>query len=348
MLTPTQLAADAFKLGLRGREVDAVVSTSAPNILSSTPFIGVKLERPEQLFSMFLDADKRFIYGENSKFYFSTYYVYHERCPFARIYAYTLEDIFEIGKLHYRLQQHGYGLPTIAQKQFETAIDIQGHLARVEAYKKNLKRETQAFAIIFEGRREAQITDEGIFLNSPTCLSCKEEREVLMTSSLGGKDGLMVGFYLCTQCQHRASTRSSLLAFLAESFKIRNPFHFRTLSQQEIFDIGKRTLEHSLKCTLQKVDFARFQLTGVRKSGIRVIFRLEGPLNYGYMIFDSNGKQLGRFDSSHDHPELPVQPDHFHYALPDNSKVRSSFLTGVPELDAAVIRMYIEDVEQQS
>ena len=68
MLTPTQLAVDAFKLGLRGREVDAVVSTSVPNILSSTPLIGVKLERPEQLFSMLPDADKRFIYGENSKF----------------------------------------------------------------------------------------------------------------------------------------------------------------------------------------------------------------------------------------------------------------------------------------
>ena len=142
MLTPTQLAIDAFKLGLRGREVDAVVSTSAPNILSSTPFIGVKLERPEQLFSMLPDADKLFIYGENSKFYFSAYYVFHERCPFARIYSYTLEDIFEIGKLDHRLRQHGYRLPTIAQKQFETVIDIQGHSARVEAYRQNPKRET--------------------------------------------------------------------------------------------------------------------------------------------------------------------------------------------------------------
>jgi Family of unknown function (DUF6516) len=152
---------------------------------------------------------------------------------------------------------------------------------------------------------------------------------------------------LSTQCQDRALTRSSLLAFLAESFKVRNPFPSRPLSQQEIFDNGKRTLEHSLQCTLQKVDPARFQLTGVRKSGLRVIFRLEGPNNYAYMIFGPNGKQLGRFDSSNDHPELPVQPDHFHYALPDNSKVRSSFLMGLPELDAAVIQMYIEDVEQQ-
>jgi hypothetical protein len=66
------------------------------------------------------------------------------------------------------------------------------------------------------------------------------------------------------------------------------------------------------------------------------------------MIFDSKGKQLGRFDSSDHHSKLAFQPDHFHYALPDSSKVRSSFLTGIPTLDASAIRAYIESVEQQS
>src|SRR5262245_4850213 len=159
MHTPTQLAIDAFKLGLRGRELDAVVSIFAPNIRSSTPFIGVKLEKPEQLFSMLPDADKRFIYGQNSKFYFSAYYMFHEHCPFARIYSYALEDIFEIGELYHHLKQHGYSLPTIAQKQFETVIDIQGHLARVEAYRQNMKRETQVHIPIYEGKREAQTTN---------------------------------------------------------------------------------------------------------------------------------------------------------------------------------------------
>lgn len=349
MLTPTQLAVDAFKLGFRGRDVDALVSTSAPNILSSTPFIEVTLEKAEQLFSMFPDADKCFIYLEGKKCYFSAYYIYNDKCPFARIFSYVLENnIFEIGKLHHRIKQDGYDLETITQKRFEIVIDIDGHLARVESYKNNLQKETKTFSIIYEGRKEAKITEEGIFLNSCTCLTCENEREVLMTSTTGGNNGLIIGFYLCAKCQNEALKQSSIFAFLAESFRIRNHFHCQTLSQLEIFEIGKHTLEHSLKCTLQKVDPTRLQLTGNRESGLRVVFRLDSLLNYGYMIFDFNGKQLGRFDSSNDHPELPVQPDHFHYSLPNNSKVRSSFLTGVPELDAMAILMYIEEIEQQS
>jgi hypothetical protein len=78
MITPAQLAADAFKFGLLGRKVDALVSTSAPNIPSSTLFIRVELERPEQLFAMLPDADKRFICVENDNFHFCAYYVFHE------------------------------------------------------------------------------------------------------------------------------------------------------------------------------------------------------------------------------------------------------------------------------
>ena len=96
------------------------------------------------------------------------------------------------------------------------------------------------------------------------------------------------------------------------------------------------------------MDHVQSQLTGIRESGIKIIFRLEGTSNYAYMIFDSKGKQLGRFDSSDHHPELSFYPDHFHYALPDSSKVRSSFLTGIPVLDAAAIRAYIEGIERQS
>ena len=166
-----------------------------------------------------------------------------------------------------------------------------------------------------------------------------------MTSSIG-TNGLMLGFHLCSSCHEKATYHPSLLDFLAENFRIRNPFRVRPQSQQEVFDAGRHTLEKDLNCKLEKIDPDRLQLTGSRASGVKVIFRLEGPLNYGYMIFNSEGKQVGRFDSSNDHPDLPVGPDHFHYALPDNSKVRSSFLTGIPELDVAVIRAYIESVEK--
>jgi hypothetical protein len=189
-------------------------------------------------------------------------------------------------------------------------------------------------------------------------MACGGEGGVMATSSIfgfpviTGEEGMMMGYVLCTKCADDASAHPSLPAFLAEKFKSYslNPFpgYSKKLSQEDIFAIGKYTLEHDLKCTLQKVDHAQSQLTGIRKSGIKIIFRLEGTSNYAYMIFDSTGKQLGRFDSSDHHLELPFPPDHFHYGLPNSRKVKPSFLTGIPIIDAAAIRTYIEGIECQS
>jgi Family of unknown function (DUF6516) len=358
-ITPMELATFAFSRGFSARGVDLVVSIIAPNIRSSIPFIGIKLVSPAYLLFMLPDADKCFVYGEGGRFHFSAYYRFFDRCPFARIYSYALEDIFEIAELDRRLRQYGYKMPTIAQRQFEAVIDIQGHAARVDTYSQNLEKERRTFVTLFEGRREAQITSNGVWFNSTSCMTCGGKGEVMATSSfngfpfIAGEEGMIVGFCLCTKCADEASTRSSFHAFIAEKFNFHDPLYcqryWKRLSQEDVFEIGKYTLECDLKkCTLQKVDHAQSQLTGIRESGIKVIFRLEGISKYAYMIFDSKGKQLGRFDSSDHHPELPFQPDHFHYALPNSRKVRSSFLTGIPTVDAAAIRAYIEGIERQS
>jgi Family of unknown function (DUF6516) len=307
---------------------------------------------------MLPDADKRFIYGEGGRFYFSAYYSFFECCPFARLYSYVLDDIFEIAELDHRLRQYGYEMPTIAQRQFETVIDIQGHAARVDTYTQNLEKERGPFITLFEGRREAQIASEGVWLNTTCCMACGGKGEVMMTSSvngfpvIAGEEGVVLGFHLCTKYMDSTSTRPSLRAFIAERFNFHDSSYsqryHKGFSQEDIFEIGRYALECDLKCILQKVDHAQSQLTGIRESGIKIIFRLEGTSNYAYIILDSKGKQVARFDSSDHHPELPFQPDHFHYALPDSSKVRSSFLTGIPVLDAAAIRAYIEDIERQS
>jgi hypothetical protein len=307
---------------------------------------------------MLPDADKCFVYGKKGRFYFSADYRFFDRCPFARIYSYALEDLFEIAELDYRLRQYGYEIPTIAQRQFEAVIDIQGHATRVDTYRQNLENERRTFTTLFEGRREAQIISEGVWFNSTSSMTCGVEAEVMGTSSsygfpvIAGEEGMMMGFPFCTKCADEASTRSSFLAFIAEKLNFHNPHYSqkyeKRLSQEDLFKIGMYTLEYDLKCTLQKVDHAQSQLTGIRESGIKVIFRLEGTSNYAYMIFDSNGKQVGRFDSADHHSELPFPPDHFHYGLPNSCKVKSSFLTGIPIVDAAAIRVYIEDIERQS
>lgn len=67
--------------------------------------------------------------------------------------------------------------------------------------------------------------------------------------------------------------------------------------------------------------------------------------DYAYVVLDALGKQVYRFDAADHHGHLPVQPDHEHTGLPkDNSEVRSSFLTGVPQADTARLREIVEQL----
>lgn len=229
----------------------------------------------------------------------------------------------------------------------QTMLPAEAHAMRVADYRRRLNQEARPYDGLYKGRRQARIAAEGILLNSGNqCLACDALRERLVTMTLGGPDGLLVGFHLCQPCSDEAGTFPSLLAYLSARFHVPIPYSVVSVSREEAYERGKRVLRDDLGCEIEKEVPSQLQATGRRPSGFRVIFRLEGPLNYGYTVFDPNWRQIGRFDSSNDHPELPYGPDHFHYDLPaDNTKVWSSFLTGVPELDVLALRDFLKQVE---
>ena len=86
-------------------------------------------------------------------------------------------------------------------------------------------------------------------------------------------------------------------------------------------------------------------MTMTRSSGIKIILRIDAMDNYGYMFFDSKGKQIARVDSANHHV-LNYGPDHLHPdVLHDESNVVSSFTTGSPLLDAKLISKLITKIE---
>jgi hypothetical protein len=100
-ITPMELATFAFSRGFPSRGVDITVSITAPNIRSSLPFIGIKLVSPAYLLFMLPDADKRFVYGEGGRFYFSAYYRFFDA---VRLHAFT--------RLHLRTSSKSQNLIT--------------------------------------------------------------------------------------------------------------------------------------------------------------------------------------------------------------------------------------------
>ena len=345
MLTTERAALVAFHFDLKGRSADELVwRLCAANMSAEALFMGVDSEDIGRFGSMLPDADKLFALASDEEVYFCALYPPHQFSPLARVYAHrcrcTKQDM---GSALRNLRRKGSDFPLTDGPGLRRLIGESGRRERVRAFRRRLGPETAHFKAIHRGRRTAGVADEGILLASDLCSVCKKPYEGLSTSTFIW--GLMLGVHLCPKCQKEAERFPSLFHFVAEKFGGVWPFEVEPVSREDIYEMGERVLRDELACSIVKRVPDRYQVTGRRESGYKVIVRVTSTFDYAYVILDARGKQVYRFDAADHHGHLPVQPDHEHTSLPeDNGEVRSSFLTGIPQADVARLREILEQV----
>ncbi len=339
MLTTEGAASVAFHFGLEGKGVDKLVCCfCAANMPDSAPFMGVELDDVGQFGSMLADSRKVFASLSDEHFVFRALYTPSDLSPWARVYTHRQRPMKQdVAASLVNFRQKGFDFKPISRSEVERLVGKDGRRERVRAFRKRLAPTTAPFATIHGGRRTAGVANQGILLASDLCSVCKKRYEGLSTTTFVG--GLMLGVHLCPECRKEAERFPSLFHFVAEKFGDVWPFEVRPVSRQEIFEMGERVLRDELACSIVRRAPDRYQVVGRRESGYEVILRVPSRFDYAYVILDARGKQVYRFDAADHHGHLPVQPDHEHTGLPeDNSEVRSSFLTGIPPMDAARLR----------
>ena len=255
-----------------------------------------------------------------------------------------------------KLSQCRDSLPGLTECSSEAALEelaqAAGYAERLADYnKRNANPKLELVKKFYEGRTGATATQRVDILDSgDACLICNEpalQGVVAATIAVGDHAQTLV-FSLCPE--HEAeSGQVFLFDFLATKFKYTSPLRITEASSEDIFRQIEKALG-DLDCADLKRDDAKVQVTGTRKSGMKVILRCElhtGKRSYAYMMTTPSKVNLRRVDNAHDHPEQTFRWDHQHEGLPkDNSIVAPSFTFGLATLDMPKIRSELELAEK--
>jgi len=172
----SKIVAQTLDLTGSGRSADIAAKALLVNLLKDDmPFHAIELKNILHLVQMMKDADKPHIYGENNTFYFTAHYSFSDDYPVGRSYFIKQTNLFEIARMSKFFENQGVRLPIIPPHKLDDIIDNKGLHNRIMAYKSRKEQEWTPFRGLFEGRKESNIVESSMFMNSPGCLICGSE-----------------------------------------------------------------------------------------------------------------------------------------------------------------------------
>jgi hypothetical protein len=328
-----------------GFSADLCAKTMLCNLLDDAPFQAIELHSLDELLLMMKDADYPHVYGENSIFYFSAYFYHDNDYPVGRNYFMKVKNLIDIAKYHQFFRDHGMVLPIISPLEIKEKIRESGYKERLKKYKDNQITKTSFFRGLFEGRKQAINIDSSMYISSSGCLVCGKKPYNIMTSTFSSSKGFMFGFNLCEEHMNIAQNEQSLTHYLANIFQQPSPKSVIPLDTKSHFALVLSSVPRDLDCEIVDIKKDSYTLTMQRKTGFKIILRLNSPDNYAYMIQSPDGKELARIDSANHH-KVNYGPDHVHIDTTKKKKkklpVEASFTTGSPMIDTKKILELIE------
>lgn len=269
--------------------------------------------------------------------------------PAARFY-YTNTTIDGLGQIRGAL--HGL-IELFALGDLQELAQTQGYTERLEDYRKrNTSPQTELLTQFYEGRVGATTARQvDIFDTGGDCLICSKpaSQGVVATTISVGEHAQTLALSLCPEHEGE-SAEVFLFDFLASKLGFTNPLRIIDTTSEEIYRLIEKALI-DLDCGDLKRDASKVQVSGTRKSGMKVILRCElhtEKRSYAYMMTTPSKVNLRRVDNAHDHPEQAFRWDHQHLGLPrDNTNVAPSFTFGLATLDMPKIRSELALAERQ-
>lgn len=230
----------------------------------------------------------------------------------------------------------------ITANYIETLPDRLDELKKTD-YFSQLKLHSQ----LASGRQEKGIIDRAFFFSGDRCLTCNSALEEIQNIA-HIELGWMCSFPICNDCIRQADELNmNSFEFLLSKQGLSLPLPSTSLTQEDMIELTKKELPNLINVVLSKHEKERNTLMFEANDGIKLILRLDGPLDYAYIFLDSNGNQQFLFDPDHEH-QLIIGPHHEHdYVLGKKQIPTESYLTGCPLLDAKAIESTIKYVQNK-
>lgn len=314
------------------------------------------VENDDQLCWMARQADAKFwTFNDSEEAIFVCAYTDLKNYPFPRWYLITVKaDLHTLSEKIQVLIDRGFNFKFIDPERARNLYGCEGELNSVaENY---LEKKANSIAPhlrrMLEGRRLFTELEHCFIISTPECLTCGEKNAEPCTSTIQAGKVSCIVFSLCKSCFEKDIKNGEVPLFEWVFRKLGSSSlgFFVPCTEDEMIPEIETLLKNQLDCYDILYVKERKTMKARRKSGFELIFRLNSVDDYAYLIKDSLGKEVARFDCA-DHHVMEGGPHHVHFdtRTKRSAKIVSpSYFVGSPLFDLKGFKALLEGKEAES
>ncbi|KJG15946.1 toxin-antitoxin system TumE family protein [Photobacterium angustum] len=202
--------------------------------------------------------------------------------------------------------------------------------ARISEHLNNLDNRFKKIKKFIEGKIHNTSVTGGIAIarRDNVCSNCARENpdQLENITATNFRSGLHISMEVCSTCLSSSAERNLILNSMFTNMELDKLLKDRQLSTSELREISNTIVKQYLQSDI--ITYAsdtEDTITAITPSGFTLKLRLSTIKNYGYMILNSDGEELVRFDSAPDHPDkIEFMPHHVHNNVQEEEQIKKN------------------------
>lgn len=326
----TEFAKDVISTGTKGSLIDLMMPTLAYNILIhkdlsefDSSFFRIIVDNVDDFLKLAREANGSFM-SFNDMGLFCVYNDF-DIFPLARVYTFQAPSIAVFTDAIKQSQASGI---LFNQKNFEYLSDGRNAETRISEHLSDLDVRLNKIKKFVQGKIDNTSVSGGIAIarRDNVCANCAKETADQLESitSTNFSFGVHVSMEVCSNCLSSSAERNAILNSLFTKTDLDKVLKERQLSITELREISNTIVKQYLNSDIETyASNDEDTITAVTSGGLTLKLRLTSIKNYGYMILNSNGEELVRFDSAPDHPDkVEFMPHHVHNNVQEEESIK--------------------------
>lgn len=326
----TEFAKDVIATGIKGSLIDLMMPTLAYNVLIhrdlskfDSYFFRINVDNIDDLLKLAPEANGSFM-SRNDMGLFCVYNDY-DIFPLARVYTFQASSIEVFADAIKQLNASGI---LFNQKNFECLADGRNAETRISEHLADLDVRLNRIKKFVQGKIDNTSVSGGIVIarRDNVCANCAKENADQLESitSTNFISGVHISMEVCSTCLSSSAERNVILKSLFTKVDLEKVLKYRQLSIAELREISNTIVKQYLNSDIETyASKDEDTITAVTSGGFTLKLRLTSIKNYGYMILNSNGYELVRFDSAPDHPDkVEFMPHHVHNNVQEEESIK--------------------------
>ncbi|MFD1007947.1 toxin-antitoxin system TumE family protein [Oceanisphaera ostreae] len=326
----TEFAKDVISTGTKGHLIDLMMPMLAYNVLIhrdlskfDSSFFRVIVDNVDDLLKLAREANGSFM-SFHGMVLFCVYNDF-DIFPLARVYTFQASSIAVFTDAIKQSQASGI---LFNQKNFEDLSDGINAETRISEHLSDLDVRLSKIKRFVQGKIDNTSVSGGIAIarRDNVCANCAKENADQLESitSTNFSSGVHVSMEVCSTCLSSSAERNVILNSLFTKTDLDKVIKERQLSIAELRKISNAIVKHYLNSDIETyASNDEDTITAITSGGFTLKLRLTSIKNYGYMILNSNGEELIRFDSAPDHPDkVEFMPHHVHNNVEEEESIK--------------------------